>query len=95
MVYDELDNSLHPHLLEPLLRLFASGESNPKGAQIIFTTHAAETVLKFLQRAQVMLVEKEGIVSDAWRLDEVKAAKQPVVRYAFDREESPDRIEAG
>ncbi len=29
------------------------------------------------------------------RLDEVKAAKQPVVRYAFDRAESPDRIETG
>jgi uncharacterized protein len=75
MVYDELDNSMHPHLLEPLLRLFASDESNPKGAQIIFTTHAAETVLKFLQRAQVMLVEKEGIVSDTWRLDEVKGVR--------------------
>ena len=29
------------------------------------------------------------------RLDEVKAAKQPVVRYAFDEAESPDRIETG
>jgi glycine dehydrogenase subunit 2 len=29
------------------------------------------------------------------RLDEVKAAKQPVVRYAFDEATSPDRIEAG
>jgi len=27
------------------------------------------------------------------RLDEVKAAKQPVVRYAFDGEDAPDRIE--
>ncbi|HEY1316476.1 MAG TPA: aminomethyl-transferring glycine dehydrogenase subunit GcvPB [Gaiella sp.] len=29
------------------------------------------------------------------RLDEVKAAKQPVVRYAFDERETPDRIGAG
>ena len=29
------------------------------------------------------------------RLDEVKAAKQPVVRYGFDDAEAPDRIEAG
>jgi glycine dehydrogenase subunit 2 len=29
------------------------------------------------------------------RLDEVKAAKEPVVRYAFDQAESPDRIETG
>jgi glycine dehydrogenase subunit 2 len=29
------------------------------------------------------------------RLDEVKATKHPVVRYAFDREAAPDTIEAG
>ena len=29
------------------------------------------------------------------RLDEVKAAKQPVVRYAFDDAGAPDRIETG
>jgi len=28
------------------------------------------------------------------RLDEVKAAKHPVVRYAFDEADAPDRIEA-
>ena len=29
------------------------------------------------------------------RLDEVKAAKEPVVRFAFDESGAPDRIEAG
>ena len=29
------------------------------------------------------------------RLDEVKAAKEPVVRYAFDETGAPDRIETG
>ena len=29
------------------------------------------------------------------RLDEVRAAKQPVVRYAFDETGTPDRIGAG
>jgi glycine dehydrogenase subunit 2 len=29
------------------------------------------------------------------RLDEVKAAKQPIVRHAFEEAESPDRIETG
>jgi len=29
------------------------------------------------------------------RLDEVKAAKHPVVRYAFDEADAPDRIETG
>jgi glycine dehydrogenase subunit 2 len=29
------------------------------------------------------------------RLDEVKAAKEPVVRFAFDETDAPDRIEAG
>ena len=41
-----------------------------------------------------------GVIKDAphhrpvRRLDEVKAAKQPVVRYAFDDAGSPDRIGA-
>ncbi len=84
MIYDEFDSSLHPHLIEPLLTLFASPESNPKGAQIIFTTHATETVLRFLQKSQVVLVEKNGIESEAYRLDEmegVRADENRAARY--------------
>ena len=39
MVVDELDRSLHPALSAYLVRLFHSAETNPKTAQLIFTTH--------------------------------------------------------
>lgn len=82
MIHDEFDSSLHPHLLEPLLRLFSSSETNPKGAQIIFTTHATETVLRFLQKSQVVLVEKDGINSEAYRLDDVEGVRADENRAA-------------
>jgi AAA15 family ATPase/GTPase len=36
---DEIDSSLHPHLIEVLLGLFDDPASNPKAAQLIFTSH--------------------------------------------------------
>jgi predicted ATPase len=39
VVIDEIETSLHPLLVRELLKLVFSNETNPKGAQIIFTTH--------------------------------------------------------
>lgn len=39
LIVDELDASLHPHLLELLLGAFTDDNVNIHGAQIIFTTH--------------------------------------------------------
>ncbi|MEQ9146765.1 MAG: ATP-binding protein, partial [Cytophagales bacterium] len=39
IIFDELDNSLHPKLCKFLIRLFNSKISNPKNAQLIFATH--------------------------------------------------------
>jgi predicted ATPase len=39
LVVDELDTSLHPLLLRELVRLFQDEKTNPRGAQLIFTTH--------------------------------------------------------
>lgn len=67
---DELESDLHPHMIEPILRLFHDPETNPRGAQIIFTCQAPE-VLKLLQKAQVTFVEKSDCASTAYRGDEV------------------------
>jgi uncharacterized protein len=74
MVYDELDSDLHPMMLKALLDLFASDATNPNHAQVIFTTHQVD-VLNVLQKSQVMLVEKDGHESQAWRLDELKGVR--------------------
>lgn len=41
LLVDELEASLHPHLVEQFVMLFQSPESNPNGAQLIFNSHEA------------------------------------------------------
>jgi uncharacterized protein len=52
-IVDELDSSLHPYLTAQLIRLFQSQETNPLGAQLIFTSHDA-TLLGRIQGQEVL-----------------------------------------
>lgn len=59
LVVDELNRSLHPFLVRQLVALFQNPESNPHGAQLVFTTH--ETSLldpELLRRDQIWFTEK-------------------------------------
>ena len=57
---DELDASLHTQASEEVLKLFCSRESNPKGAQLIATTHDTNLLQSpVLRRDQVWLTEKD------------------------------------
>ncbi len=57
---DELDNSLHPHMLRFLLRLFHSSETNSNNGQLIFTTHNTSVLdKKIMRRDQVWFMEKD------------------------------------
>jgi predicted ATPase len=74
-IIDEFENDLHPHMLEPLLDLFANPVTNPQRAQLLFTCHAME-VLNLLHKSQIMLVEKnEHGESIAWRMDSVEGIR--------------------
>ncbi len=58
---DELDRSLHPQLTLAILGLFASPESNPKGAQLVFTTHDTSLLSSgILRRDEVWMCEKDS-----------------------------------
>jgi ABC-type ATPase involved in cell division len=64
LVVDELDANLHPQLSVRLITLFQSKEVNPRGAQLLFTTHDASLLrTSFAERAlasdQIWFVEKE------------------------------------
>ncbi|BCB76059.1 ATP-binding protein [Phytohabitans flavus] len=61
LVVDEVDASLHPHLSARLIDLFRDQETNPRGAQLVFTTHDA-TLLdeEMLSRDEVWFVEKDA-----------------------------------
>ena len=57
---DELETSMHPLMVRELLRLFFSANENPKGAQILFTTHNPLLLdATLLRRDQVWFTDKE------------------------------------
>jgi predicted ATPase len=63
LLVDELDASLHPMLVAEFVRLFQDPAANPKGAQLIFTSHdttplGTATGDRPLGREQVWLTEK-------------------------------------
>lgn len=57
LLVDEIDASLHPRLSARLVELFQDPETNPFGAQLIFTTHDT-SLLNHLNRDEVWLTEK-------------------------------------
>ncbi|MGC5031609.1 AAA family ATPase [Micromonospora sp. DT229] len=59
LLFDEIDASLHPKLSARLLELFQDPETNPRGAQLIFTTHDT-SLLNHLNRDEVWLTEKDS-----------------------------------
>ncbi|ORA22078.1 AAA family ATPase [Mycobacteroides abscessus] len=59
VIFDELDASLHPTLSAELLRIFGDPRTNPRGAQLIFTTHDT-SLLNHLSRDEVWLTEKRS-----------------------------------
>lgn len=75
---DELDKSLHPHLVKYLVSLFNSPETNSKGAQLIFTSHAHYLMDgDNLTRDQIWFVSKEnGCSSDLYSLSDFKQIKR-------------------
>ena len=44
VVSDEMDAKLHPKLLKYVIRLFTDPETNPNGAQLVFTSHDMSTL---------------------------------------------------
>lgn len=81
-VIDEFENDLHPHMLEPILDLFANPATNPNRAQLVFTCHAME-VLNLIHKSQVTLVQKDTeCESIASRMDAVSGIRNDDNFYA-------------
>lgn len=57
LLFDEIDASLHPRLSMHLIGLFQSPGTNPRAAQLIFTTHDT-SLLGRLNRDEVWFTEK-------------------------------------
>ncbi|MGH3833834.1 MAG: AAA family ATPase [Pseudonocardiaceae bacterium] len=66
VLVDELDSSLHPAMSAEVVHMFSDPEANPRGAQMLFTTHDV-TLLhtlpgddRLLDRDTVWLAEKDA-----------------------------------
>ncbi|MGH6657612.1 MAG: AAA family ATPase [Actinocrinis sp.] len=61
MLIDELESNLHPNLAARIVTLFQNPRINPRGAQLIFTTHNTSLLgsnNEVLKRDQIWFVEK-------------------------------------
>ena len=70
LAIDEFDIHLHAMVLPSILNLFLNNESNPYGAQFIFTAHNTE-IIDCLGKYRTILVNKEENESYCYRLDEI------------------------
>ena len=87
LLVDELESSLHPLLAIQIVKLFSDPKTNPKNAQLIFTTHDSTllgTTLgpSVLRRDQVFLTEKN---------DEGASVVYPLTDYKPRKSENLER----
>ncbi|ARU60606.1 hypothetical protein CBW65_05555 [Tumebacillus avium] len=60
IIADELENSLHPLMMEQIVKLFNDPVHNPHGAQLIFTTHNTNLLdQRLFRRDQIWFTEKK------------------------------------
>ncbi|MFF3670774.1 AAA family ATPase [Microtetraspora malaysiensis] len=82
LLVDELDSSLHPTMAAEVVRVFQDPASNPRGAQLIFTTHDAtllgSAVLdRPVNRDQVWITaKKRSGETELYSLTEAKPRKE-------------------
>ncbi|MGP1454620.1 MAG: AAA family ATPase [Treponema sp.] len=69
LLLDEFDINLHPDILPHLIKLFTDSESNPRSAQMIFTSLNPD-ILDILGKYRSYLFEKDNGESFGYRLDE-------------------------
>lgn len=74
LIIDELDSKLHPILTQEIIKLFNDPETNPKNAQLIFTTHDTNLLgANLFRRDQIWFTEKDEFeTTDMYSLLEFK-----------------------
>jgi predicted ATPase len=85
VVIDELDSSMHPLLVNEIVRLFQSPITNTSGAQLICTVHSTSTMEKgLLRRDQIWFTRKKrGGNSELYPLSDYKPRKDESVEASY------------
>lgn len=86
LLVDEIERELHPMLVDFIIAKFQSKRTNPKGAQIIFTTHNTELMnMELLRKDQFYFVdknEKDGS-SDLYGISDFSTRTTDNIRKAY------------
>lgn len=86
LLMDELEKGLPPLLVKIILSRFQSPKTNPKNAQLIFTTHSAELLdMSILRKDQIYLADKdrETSVSSLYSVSDFSTPTRENVRKAY------------
>lgn len=85
LIMDELDTSLHAFITLALVRLFNNPETNPNGAQLIFTTHDTSLLdLTVFRRDQIWFTEKDKSgASDLYSLQDYSPRKGEAIQKGY------------
>lgn len=88
LIVDELDKGLHPGLMQAIIRIFNNPKTNPKNAQLIFSTHDVSLLnADLFRRDQVWITEKDiNGVSSYYTLADIKGVRAniPFEKYLLD-----------
>ena len=86
LLVDELERELHPVLVNYIVARFQSKNTNPGGAQIIFTTHNTELMnLELLRKDQIYFVDKreEDGVSELYSISDFSTRTTDNIRKGY------------
>jgi len=82
LIIDELDSKLHQILTQEIIKLFNNPETNPKNAQLIFTTHDTNLLgADLFRRDQIWFTEKDDFeATDMYSLLEFEDEDDNTIR---------------
>lgn len=86
IIVDELERSMHPSLVEFIIKLFNNKEINKANSQLIFTTHATNLLtIDLLRRDQIWFTEKnpDTGVSELYPLDSFSVRKDENIEKGY------------
>lgn len=82
-IFDELDNGLHPHIADFIIKLFNDKSINKVGSQILFSTHNIQLMSpEKMRRDQIYFVEKQAGATTLYSLNDFDKTKvKPTTPY--------------
>ena len=86
IIIDELEKSLHPAIVEYIIKMFNNKKINKSNSQLIFTTHATNLLnLELFRRDQIWFVEKDHKTasSDLYPLDSFSVRKDENIQKGY------------